>query len=41
MISFFSGLATSGLCGAYPGVSVNVAIGLTAAYTVTHEMGHK
>ena len=30
-----------GLCGKYPSVSINVAIGLSAAYTVTHEVAHK
>ncbi|PFX32203.1 A disintegrin and metalloproteinase with thrombospondin motifs 8 [Stylophora pistillata] len=35
-----NGVANKGLCGKYPGVSINVAIGLGAAYTVTHDMAH-
>ena len=39
---FFSGLAYWNTpCDRKMGVSVNDASGLTAAYTVAHEMGHK
>lgn len=41
-IIFFSGLAYWNTpCHSKMGVSVNDASGLSAAYTVTHEMGHK
>ena len=42
VLFFFSGLAYWNTpCDRKMGVSVNDASGLTAAYTVAHEMGHK